>query len=377
MLTNSNNYPCAIIGGGVAGLSLAIQLADKGIQAVVFEKNTYPFHRVCGEYISMESWNFLLSLGLPLNDLNLPSIRHLGVSSEKGFMLNAPLASGGFGISRYTLDYMLCEIARKKGVLVIENCRVLNVENSDTNTSTITTSLGIYSAQIVCGSYGKYTPNFAKSSAKLQKKQLNYIGVKHHIRRDFPNNKIELHNYEGGYCGISKVDNETYCLCYLSTSDKLKEAGNDLKTLEETVLYKNPFLKKYFTESEFLFEQPVVISNITFHKKSTYINGIFLLGDAAGSITPLCGNGMSMGFRASYLLANLLSAYFATNTSRDDLIKAYQQAWNTQFNSRIQIGYYLQGLFGKKNTTHVVLNVLDKLPGLTQKIIGLTHGKPF
>jgi len=377
MQPNSNNYPCAIIGGGVAGLSLAIQLADKGVQTVVFEKNTYPFHKVCGEYISMESWNFLLSVGLPLNDLNLPLIRHLGVSSEKGFMLNAPLASGGFGISRYTLDHMLCEIARKKGVLVLENCRVLNVESSDANTSIITTSLGTYTAQIVCGSFGKYTPNFAKDTTEKKKQRINYIGVKHHIKRDFPNNKIELHNYDGGYCGISKVDNDAYCLCYLSTSDKLKEAGNDLKTLEENVLYKNPFLKKYFTESEFLFEQPVVISNITFHRKSTYMNGIFLLGDAAGSITPLCGNGMSMGFRASYILANLLPDYFTTNASKDDLVKAYRQAWNTQFNSRIQIGYYLQGLFGKKNTTHVVLNVLDRLPTLTQKIIGLTHGKSF
>lgn len=377
MQINPNTYPCAIIGGGIAGLSLAIQLADEGIQTIVFEKNTYPFHKVCGEYISMESWNFLIALGLPLNDMNLPLIKQLGVTSEKGFILNAPLALGGFGISRYTLDQELCALAIKKGVIVIENCRVLDVEHEEDQTSTITTSTGVYRASIVCGSYGKYTPAFAKNENGSKKNNINYIGVKHHIKTDFPNNKIELHNYEGGYCGISKVDKESFCLCYLSTSDKLKQAGNELKELEETVLYKNPFLKRIFLESEFLFEQPLVISNITFHKKSTYVNGVFLLGDAAGSITPLCGNGMSMGLRASNILAQLLISFFHTTTNKNSLIGAYDLAWNSQFNTRIQIGYYLQSLFGKRATTHLVLKTLDKFPAVTQKMIGLTHGKPF
>lgn len=377
MEINPNKFTCAIIGGGIAGLSLAIQLANAGIETIVFEKNTYPFHKVCGEYISMESWNFLCSLGLPLNDMNLPSINQLGVTSEKGFMLNASLTLGGFGISRYTLDHRLYEIAKTKGVTVIENCKVTDVKPEADQTSTITTSLGMYTATIVCGSYGKYTPVFAKNEMVSKKNNTNYIGVKYHIKTDFPDNRIELHNFEDGYCGISKVDKDAYCLCYLSTSEQLKQAGSDIKQLEETVLHKNPFLKKIFIESEFLFDHPLVISNVTFHKKSTYLNGVFLLGDAAGTITPLCGNGMSMGLRASFILAQLLISFFKTNTSKDSLIEAYQLAWNDQLNTRIQSGYYLQSLFGKKATTHLVLKTLDKLPAITQKLIGLTHGKPF
>jgi flavin-dependent dehydrogenase len=377
MEINNKPYKCAVIGGGVAGLSLAIQLADHGLDVIVFEKNTYPFHKVCGEYISMESWNFLLSLGLPLTEMHLPHIKQLGISSEKGFMLQAPLALGGFGISRFTLDQQLYFLAKAKGVRVIENCRVTHVTNDADQITCITTSAGIFTAEIVCGSYGKYTPAFAKNETNSKKEVINYIGVKYHIKTDFPNNKIELHNFEGGYCGISKVENNTYCLCYLSASDQLKQADNDIKILEETILFRNKYLKQIFTESEFLFQQPVVTSNVTFHKKNTYVNGIFLVGDAAGSITPLCGNGMSMGLRGSFILAQLLISFYKTNTRKKPLIAAYQHEWNKQFNTRIQTGYYLQHLFGKKNTTHLVLKTLDKLPGLTQKIIGLTHGKPF
>ncbi len=376
MELNNKIFQCAIVGGGLAGLCLAIQLADKGISVILFEKNKYPFHKVCGEYISMESWSFLTELGLPLAELDLPKINELGISSENGFMLNTALPLGGFGISRYSLDYYLFELAKKKGVTVLDNCKVFDVKNTETNYQ-INTSVGMYVAEIVCGTYGKYTPAFVKEDDLKKQSKLNYIGVKYHIKTNLHANRIELHNFKDGYCGVSKVDNDTYCLCYLSSSKNLQDCGNDIKKMEETILYKNPFLKKYFTQSQFLFDTPLVISNINFRKKDTYRNSFFLAGDAAGSITPLCGNGMSMAMRASKLLANLLGGYFKRSISKEELIKQYDLIWNKNFNTRIKAGYYLQYLSGKKHTTHFTLKVLNKLPLLTKKIISLTHGQSF
>lgn len=376
METNNKTYQCAIIGGGLAGLCLAIQLADKGVSVILFEKNKYPFHKVCGEYISMESWNFLTELGLPLTDLNLPKIDELGISSENGFMLNSKLPLGGFGISRYSLDNYLYELAKKKNVIIFDTCKVFDVQNIN-DVYQINTSNGIYNAVIICGTYGKYAPAFVKDEEIKKQNKLNYIGVKYHIKTKLNASRIELHNFKDGYCGISKIDNDTYCLCYLSSSKNLQECGNDINKMEETILYKNPFLKKYFTESEFLFNAPLVISNVTFQKKNTYKNSFFLAGDAAGSITPLCGNGMSMAMRASKLLANLLVDYFNEIISKEELIKQYDLIWNKNFNTRIKTGYYLQYLFGKKHTTHFTLKMLHKLPSLTKKLISLTHGQSF
>jgi menaquinone-9 beta-reductase len=374
--TSPKIYPCAIIGGGLGGLCLAIQLAQQGVEVVLFEKNTYPQHKVCGEYISMESWDFLTQLGVPLADLNLPKITQLGVSSEQGFMLESALPLGGFGISRFNLDHILSEIAKKKGVSVHENCKVLDVQHGQ-NGSEITTSKGTFLANIVCGSFGKYAPNFAKSAGEKPSQNPNYIGVKYHIQSKLAPNRIELHNFQDGYCGISKVDNDRYCLCYLSKSSNLQKSGNDIKTMEQTILYKNPALKKHFTESTFLYEKPLVISNVYFHPKGTYINGIFMVGDAAGAITPLCGNGMSMAMRASKLLANLLPLYFNHKMDKDALISSYERIWKDNFSTRIWAGQHLQHLFGKNRSTQLALKTLHHTPFLTKKVIGLTHGEPF
>jgi len=373
METNSKTYQCAIIGGGLAGLCLSIQLAKQGIDVILFEKNQYPFHKVCGEYISMESWNFLTELGLSLAELNLPVIKELGISSESGYMLNTPLEMGGFGISRYSLDNYLYEIAVKNKVTIVQNCRVLDVKSIHA-ISQISTSQGQFTSQITCGSYGKYTPSFLSDKEPKTANKLNYIGVKYHIKTDLKTNRIELHNFQNGYSGVSKVDKDWYCLCYLSDAVNIKENNNDIKQMEENVLYKNRFLKRIFTESEFVNTDPYVISNIQFSKKHTYKNGIFLLGDSAGTITPLCGNGMSMAMKASKLLSEVLMRYFNDNFSSDKSRSYYEKLWNDSFQNRITIGYYLQYLFGKKYTTHYTLKVLDKLPTLTKKIISLTHG---
>src|SRR5258708_16876916 len=120
-------YDVIITGGGLAGLALSIQLVRAGYRVALFEKETYPYHKVCGEYMRLESWNFLEELGLPLSDWNLPIIRTLRMSAPNGRMLEQELPLGGFGISRYRLDSALADIARTEGVEMFESTRVTDI----------------------------------------------------------------------------------------------------------------------------------------------------------------------------------------------------------------------------------------------------------
>ena len=178
-------YDVAIVGGGLAGLSLSIQLAKQGHRVIVFEKEEYPFHKVCGEYISLESWDFLISLGLELQQMNLPIITRLQVSATNGKIIQQKLPLGGFGISRYLLDFALVQIARSVGVIVEENMKVNNVIFAN-NKFSIDTTQHNYSAKVVSGSYGKRSNLDIKWKRKFtvaaKNKLNNYIGVKYHIK---------------------------------------------------------------------------------------------------------------------------------------------------------------------------------------------------
>lgn len=102
-----------------------------------------------------------------------------------------------------------------------------------------------------------------------------------------------------------------------------------------------------------------------------------MIGDAAGNIAPLCGNGMSMAMHSSYIAFQLLEKYFAKSISRQQLEMSYQHQWNNLFSNRIKTGRQIQKLFGKERLTNISIAILKKLPKLTNAIISITHGSIF
>src|SRR6185295_4146873 len=265
--TTSGSFDMAIVGGGLAGLALSIQLAREGFSVVLLEKEKYPFHRVCGEYISFESWNFLEELGVPLSDWDLPLIKQVMVSAPNGNALEQPLPLGGFGISRYTLDHYMFQIAVRVGVTVLQESKVEEVVFESGSPDKFIVSfhsaaataspVQVLNARMVAGCYGKrgnLDVKWKREFVQQKPNKLNnYIGVKYHVRYSMPDQLIALHNFSQGYCGISRVEDNRYCLCYLTTANNLKKSHNSIEAMESTILQQNPHLQKIFSEAEFLF----------------------------------------------------------------------------------------------------------------------------
>ena len=104
------------MGGGLAGLVASLLLVKKGHAVTLVEKKVYPFHRVCGEYVSNEVLDFLKRNNLYPDFLELPHIDTFEFSDTQGKSVFLPLDLGGFGISRYQLDLWLYQLASEQGV---------------------------------------------------------------------------------------------------------------------------------------------------------------------------------------------------------------------------------------------------------------------
>ena len=369
-----------IVGGGLAGLSLSIQLAKAGYTVTLFEKEKYPYHKVCGEYISLESWSFIVSLGLDLAALNLPIIKNLIVSSPNGKCIQQQLPLGGFGISRFKLDYELSKIAKHAGVNIYEETKVNNIVFKD-DQFTISTSQFSIQSKVVAGTFGKRSNIDVKWSRdfvqKKKSKLNNYIGIKYHVEADVPPDTIALHNFKDGYCGISKVEGNRYCLCYLTTAGNLKANNNSIPEMEKNVLQKNPFLQQLFSSVKFLPGFPVTISQISFDKKLQIENNVLMIGDAAGMITPLCGNGMSMALHAGKIAFECINNFLQQKISRQQMEEQYTAKWKQQFAGRLRMGRMIQRLFGKEFSTNIFVSLIKPFPFIIRRLISSTHGKAF
>ena len=75
-------HPIVAVGGGLAGVAFAIELARSGRRVVVLERTQSPCHKVCGEFLSEEAQDLLASLGLDLRASVQPRLHGSGSSRE-------------------------------------------------------------------------------------------------------------------------------------------------------------------------------------------------------------------------------------------------------------------------------------------------------
>lgn len=364
-----------IIGGGIAGLTCAIILQKAGFQVTLFEKKRYPFHRVCGEYISNETLPFLQSLEIPFTDVQPSCINRLSVTTERGKQLFADLPMGGFGLSRFKLDDSLFQHAQKLGVgFLFEKVIDIKFQHSSFQ---ITSVSGTHTCDIAIATHGKRSNIDQKLNRGFFSQRSPYLGVKYHIRTDLPENLIRLDNFSGGYSGVCKIEDDKFNLCYLSRSSNLKNY-HGIADMEEHVLHRNPFLRHLFKNSDFIYAKPEVINEISFAPKTLIEDHLLFCGDSAGMITPLCGNGMAMAFHSAKILSECIIKYaFQETFNRNSLEREYRDRWRNEFQLRLKTGRMIQGLFGRPFISELAVSVLQSLPRLNQMIVKKTHGKAF
>ena len=371
-----NNSEIIIIGGGLAGLTAGIHLSKKGISVTIIEKNEFPKHKVCGEYISNEVLPYLEWLDLKISNLKPTHIDKLEFSTANGTLIKTELPLGGLGISRYELDFYLYKKALSNG------CKILKeeVENIvfENEKFTINTSEGtILNTKLVIGAFGKRSNIDLRLNRKFTQQKSPWLAVKAHYSGEFPNDLVGLHNFEGGYCGVSKVENNRINICYLTKYSFFKKYKN-INDFQNIVVKQNPHLQNIFENSKLLFEKPLTISQISFASKQAVENHILMIGDTAGLIHPLCGNGMAMAIHSAKIVSELVIAYFNKEIkTRIELENKYQEKWKSNFNWRIKIGRLLSKILLNPKLSEKLLNIVIIFPSLLNSIIKKTHGKPL
>jgi menaquinone-9 beta-reductase len=369
-----NNNKIIIIGGGLAGLTAGIHLLKFGFQVILIEKNEYPKHKVCGEYISNEVQPYLKFLELDLEELCPTKIDRLEFSTTKGKSLHCQLPLGGFGISRYTFDYFLYTKAKDSGCEIIHE-NVESVNYNDNEFKVVTSNNVILKSDFVIGAYGKRSNLDLNLNRKFIQKRSHWLAIKAHYKGVFDDNLVGLHNFKGGYCGISKVEKSTINVCYLANYDTFKQYKN-VEDYQKNVIAINPHLKTFFENATLIFDKPITIGQISFDKKETIQNHILMIGDTAGLIHPLCGNGMAMAIHSAKIVSELIIDYSRNIIkSRKELENKYRKQWNYNFKSRLRYGRAIAFLLQNQKLSEMVINILVIFPFFLTFIIKKTHGK--
>lgn len=370
------SYDVIIIGGGLAGLTSAVHLSKKGLFVLLIEKNDYPRHKVCGEYISNEVLPYLSALGFNPFDYGAKNIANFTLSTPKSSTVQAVLPGGGFGISRYCIDWELSKKAKENGAHIVHET-VIDIQFKNDQFKLVTNQGNEFISELVIGSFGKRSNLDVKMNRDFIKKSSPFLGVKAHYVGDFPDNAVGLHNFEGGYCGISKVENNHVNVCYIANFKAFRKYKN-IAEFQKKVLSQNTHLKQVFETYDLAFDKPMTIGQVSFSSKQAVENHILMCGDSAGMIHPLAGNGMSMAIRAAQMASQeILKFKSGQIKSRTDLENQYTKIWNKEFSSRLKSGHIIARLFTLGFISEWIVLLLRTFPFLLPYIIKKTHGKPM
>ena len=369
----NTSYQAIIIGGGLSGLTSALHLLKNDFQVLVIEKNSYPKHKVCGEFISNEILPYLDFLNVDLSTLNPTHITKTVVSTQNGKSIEAQLPMGGFGISRYQLDYYLYKEVILRGGVVLQST-VTDIQFEKDYFTIQTSENQYFKTKVALGCFGKRTNLDVQMKRNFIQQKSPWLAVKAHYELPFEKDLVALHNFEGGYCGISMIENGQVNICYLVQYEIFKNFKN-IESFQQNIFAKNPHLKNIFDHATLIFNKPLTISQISFENKNQVENHLLMLGDTAGLIHPLCGNGMAMAIHSAKLASELTIDFLHQKIDRKTLEHSYQLQWNHTFKSRLKMGKWLSKVLLNKHLSVFLFYLVYTFPFLMTVIIRKTHGK--
>jgi flavin-dependent dehydrogenase len=331
----------AIIGGGPAGSTLAALLAAKGVSVAVYDRDTFPRDKLCGEFLSYDALPILDALGVlaAIDTAEAPRINRCRVIGARTYEFDLPHAARG--VSRMVLDDLLLRTAARNGAIVREGVTVTSIScgaglrpaslsRPEAGRRPAPHVLHV-EARVIVGAWGRWGRfDQQLERAFVRDRSHRNFGFKRHFTGPAADS-IDLYSFDRGYLGVNAVEGGITNICGLVHASRLSGHKGRWDSFVETIRGEEPTLEDLFSrytpaQEQYLSSEPVI-----FRARSAVEEGVFMVGDASGVIDPLTGNGMAMAIQSALLAAPIILRALEGAAVEDE----YRQAHRKFFAKRI------------------------------------------
>jgi flavin-dependent dehydrogenase len=310
-------------------------LASGGRSVLLLEKDRFPRPKVCGEFLSSEAVSSLEKLGVlaAVERAGPERIERGSLHWPRGRSVSFDLPSPAYGLSRLVLDDLVARAAADAGADLHFDARVLSVEADDTNAFRVRFSRKQEEREVragfVVGAWGRWDALDRMLDRGFQLSRSRYFGWSRDYEGDTSAlaGQVHLYFFEGGYCGLSRVEAERVNLAGVVSERVLRGQ----KAVWEGVLAharrSNGALDADLSPlapgpTGFLGTGPVF-----FTAKPPSEEGILMAGDAAGVIDPFSGQGQAAALASGILAGETIKSSLAGSLSPAATARAYSRAW--------------------------------------------------
>ena len=362
-------YDLIVIGGGPAGTSAAITAARAGWRVLLVERGRFPRHKVCGEFVSIESLTLLkwllgdLQKDLLQRALTLPQSRLL----LDGRVVRVPIDPPAASITRYDLDLALWNAAKNAGVTALQEVTVQAIEGE--SPFRIASSGGRFCGRAVINATGRW------SNLKLAENRspgTRWLGLKGHFHGD-SNPSVDLYFFDGGYCGVQPV-------CGADGSTLLNACAlvrPDVASTLEEVLNLQPLLTARRRSWAAAFA-PVSTFPVILRQPVPVFGNVMHAGDAAGFVDPFIGDGIALALRGGNLATRNLLTFLDGRSGLKQSLEGYERVYERSLRPAYRASSLLRRFLGVPRALRgALLSACESSPRLASYLVDATRSKPL
>lgn len=366
-----SKFDVIVVGGGPAGATAATLCAQRGLSVALFEHARFPRHKVCGDVINPNCWPVLERLGVAEKVRALPQHRIEGATftTADGGLLHVPRRTnvGSLtAIRRSLFDAALLEHAKDAGVAVFEDDTVHGI----TAGCEVATHSGRYiSLKGIIGADGRHS--VVARTAQLVRnagRRNGHIAFQAHFSA--PNtmdDRVQLHLFPGGYCGLVRLDEERVNLCIVTDRQEAR-LHNDCEALFGRTVLQNPHFRTLDiapSPLEPLRSAHPLCGPMNIPAK----NNVFLVGDALRVMEPFTGQGIFFALRTAELAAHAI-------VNSQSPAAAYAGAVAQLYHAQARTNGWLRRLMYHDRTASFVINAFPRAPWLIRRFADNVLGEP-
>jgi flavin-dependent dehydrogenase len=354
----TTHYDALVIGGGVAGATAAILLAEAGWAVGLLEKRSFPRRKVCGECIAATNLPLLEALGIgeEIGAAAGPPLERVGLYwGDAELSADLPPLPGprpwGRALGRDRLDSMLLSRAAALGVEIWQPCAAVEVERRDGWHTCIVASGAdaergaLLHSRVVVDAHGSWETGFGSRAARPAPRPRDLLAFK----ANFADARLEpgllpVLAFDGGYGGMVVADDNKLTIACCIRRDRLRAAraaapgvgaGEAVERLLACCAGVRSALDGARRIGPWLAVGPIRPGVRPLWTE----RGGFAVGNAAGEAHPILGEGISMAIQGACLLRERLEEHrdvLLAGKDQRGAARAYRRDWRRAFAARVR-----------------------------------------
>lgn len=340
-----------VLGGGPAGLAAALAARRVGLEVAIADCSHPPIDKACGEGVMPDGLSALEQLGVSLDRSQGTSFKGIRfIHGEQQVAANFNRGTG-LGVRRTYLHQTLVDAAARAGVKMFWSSRVIG-----TATGGLTLNGEIVRCRWIIGADGQNSKTRRLADLDNTGKVKVRIGLRQHYIVNPWSELVEVHWSDCGQMYVTPIGSDAVCVAFISEK-RFSRFEDALRHFPKLAAH----LQKAIPEDR---ARGAITS--TRHLKQVHRGHFALIGDAAGSVDAVTGEGLAIAFQQATALAKALAA---------DTLADYEREVKRIMRVPQAMAALMLSMDGRPAFRRRTFAALEAAPGIFERMLAIHTGE--